>query len=258
MFSIPIEPLLVGILVMIRVAMFFAFMPVFGDIFVPIRVRMLLALAVTIIIAPLLFDVSLMFPTTVAGFVTMMLPEALLGMAFGLVGRIAFGIVQFGGNVIGEQVGFHMAQTVDPSQGQQVPVMAQTFFISALLVFFSINGHHIFFRALALSFEEAPPGHLGFSFQLHDFFREQGARMFEIAVQLALPIIAVVFMINAAMGMLAKAVPQIQVFFESFILRIVLGLFVISMIFGFLVRKMLEIFSYLQPDLENLILLLRP
>ncbi|MFW6256219.1 MAG: flagellar biosynthetic protein FliR, partial [Candidatus Sumerlaeota bacterium] len=64
MFSIPIEPLLVGILVMIRVAMFFAFMPVFGDIFVPIRVRMLLALAVTIIIAPLLFDVSLMFPTT--------------------------------------------------------------------------------------------------------------------------------------------------------------------------------------------------
>jgi flagellar biosynthetic protein FliR len=257
MFSIPVEPLFVGILVMVRVSLFLSFMPVFGDVFVPVRVRLALGLAITLVLTPLLYRTPLTFPFTIAGFLVVLLPEALLGMAFGLVGRILFAIFQYTGNIIGEQLGFHMAQTIDPSQEQQVTVMAQLLFICALLVFFGVDAHHLFFHALSVSFAELPPGSLGFSFHLHDFFREQGARMFYLAVQMSLPIIAVIFVVNAGMGMLAKAVPQIQVFFESFIVRIIIGLFMLSAVIGFIVNQMVEVFGRLWPDLETLILLMR-
>lgn len=257
-FSIPTEPLLVFILVLARVALFFAFFPIFGDLFLPARVRMLFAVAVSLCLAPLLFSVELAFPLTLSRFIAMMLQEFVLGASFGLVGRILFAAVQFGGHIMGEQIGFGMAQQMDPTQSGQMPVFAQMLFIASILLFFAVNAHHVFIQLMAQSFHEVPPGNIRIAADLTAFFVEQGARLFYLAVQISLPVVAVVFITNAAMGMLAKGVPQINVFLESFPIRIMVGLFMMSVVVNLFVKNTGYLFDSMMDDMRVLLHLFRP
>ncbi len=236
--------------------MFFTFMPLFGDPFLPIRVRVLLAIAVSLVMTPVVPLSEDVFPETLLEFMSLMLPEALLGICFGFVGRILFSAVQFAGQVMGEQIGFGMANLIDPTSLGQIPIVAQTVYVISLLVFLLSNGHHLFFGALAGSYAQAPPGFLADSEGLAVFFTERTSEMFVLAVQMSLPIIAVVFAVNAAMGLVAKGIPQINVFLESFPIRIIAGLFVLSALSGFFVRFLLRMFSGLEMSFMSLMRIL--
>jgi len=253
MLQIPIEPVLMFLLALIRVSVFFAFLPVFGDVFVPLRVRMLVSVAVALIFTPFLSAHVSAYPQTVPQFVSVMASEALLGMSFGLIGSILFAAIQMAGQIMGEQIGFGTSGIVDPSQSVQIPLLAEVLYIMALVLFFATNAHHLFLNALALSFEHAPPGVLGFSESLPALFVTKTAQMFEIAVQLSLPVIALIFTVNMAMGMVAKAVPQINVFLESFPVRIVAGLFLLSAIVGMIAKTMAVMFSGVRSDLMDIL-----
>jgi len=174
-------------------------------------------------------------------------------MAFGLVARLVYAAFQFAGQIIGEQIGFGMAQMMDPSQTGQLPVLAQLMYLFGLLLLFTTNGHYVFFSALAHSFDQAPPGFIGYSTGLHDFFTARAANMFLYAVQLSLPIVAVVFVTNAAMAMVAKAVPQINVFMESFPIRIFTGFLLLMAILGLMARFMLWMLAGMGKDLEEVL-----
>jgi len=254
MFTVPFELILTFVLVLIRVLLFFALMPVFGDPFTPVRVRALLACAAAFVFAPLVPHHATALPATIPQFVALMLPEAALGVAFGLVGRILFGAVQFAGQLMGEQIGFGLGSKIDPTQTTQIPVVAQMLFLASLLLFFLTNAHHFFFGALARSFELAPPGSLGLPGELAAFFVERTSAMFVTAVQLSLPIVAATFIVDVALGMIAKGVPQLSVFIESFPIRIMVGLFLISVISAFLVEMIVGLFGDLH---EHLLALLR-
>ena len=254
MFTLPIEPLLIFIVVLVRVLFFFGFMPVWGEVFLPLRFRMLFSTAVAFVFTPLLIQTHLMHvPQTFSGLLVLILPEALLGMAFGLVARLVYATFQFAGQIIGEQIGFGMAQMLDPSQTGQLPVLAQLMYLFGLLLFFSSNGHYVFFTALAHSFEQAPPGFVGYSIGLNDFFNARAADMFLCAVQLSMPIVAVVFVTNAALAMVAKAVPQINVFMESFPVRIFVGFLLLMSILGLMARFMLWMLDKMGKDLDGLL-----
>lgn len=256
MFSIPIEPLFVFILVLIRVAFFFGFLPVFGDLFLPVRLRLLLAVAVAFICAPLLAQKHIPLPDTLPRLLLLAVPEAVLGFAFGLVMRLVFAAVQFSGQIIGEQIGFGMAQLVDPSQGGQLPVLSELMYLFALLLFFAVNGHHVFFSALARSFDLAPPGALFWNPDFYDFFNRQGANMFYCAVQLSLPVVAVIFVTNVALAMLAKGVPQINIFMESFPVRIFVGLLLLSATLSLQARLLERMFGGMDKNLSAMLELL--
>lgn len=255
MFQIPIQPVLLFLLVLIRVLFFFAFMPVFGEVFTPVRVRMLVGVTVAFVFTPLLApSAATAFPQSVGQFLYVLAPEALLGMACGLVGRILFAAFQFAGQIMGEEIGFGMAAAVDPAQAAgQIPIVAETMYIVSLMIFFAVDAHHFFFAALARSFEQAPPGALGFSTGLAQFFTEKASRMFFIAVQMSLPVLVVSFVTNIAMGMVAKAVPQLNVFMESFPIRIIVGLVVLGSIMVFVVKMMTGLFAGLPADLSRIL-----
>jgi flagellar biosynthesis protein FliR len=257
MFQIPIEPLLVFILVLARVLFFFSFLPVYSDQFLPTRFRVIAGFGVAIVFTPLLYSTPLAFPRGIPQFAGLLIPEALLGLSFGLVGRVIFGAIQHAGQIMGHEVGFDMAQQMDPTQSVQMPVVAQLLFICSLLVFFVSNAHHFFFEALAQSFQRIPPGSVRFSAEaMAAFFTKQGAGMFLLAVQLSLPVIAVIFVVNVALVMLSKGVPQIQVFYERFSICVIVGLFSISLLIGLMVRLMTGVFGQLRDDLSVLLGLL--
>ncbi len=253
MFSLPIEPILVFLLVFIRITMVLSFMPVFSDAFTPLTVRILLALVFAMVMAPIVHWSGDFFPQTISAFTIMMFGEAMLGAAMGLVGRMIFGTVQFAGAVIGEQIGFFNVTQLDPTAQGQIPVVGNLLFIMSLLIFFVTNAHHHFFIALGQSLQTAPPGFLLISENLHQFFIERSARMFVLAVQLSLPSIAIGLSIMFGAGMLAKSVPQINVFVESFPVRIMVGLMLLAITADSLGQLMVKLFEYMQQDLQMIL-----
>ena len=254
--EIPLSPVLMFLLAFLRVLFFLSFLPIFGDLFTPLRVRILLAATAAFVFAPLLAPGVAVLPSTFGEFFALMASEALLGMALGFVGRVLFGAVQFAGGIMGEQIGFNMAGVMDPSQGTQVPIMAEILYIFALLLFFTSNSHHLFFGALARSFDQAPPGFLALTTDLAAFFSQKVSTMIWIAVQMSLPIIALIFAANVAMGMVAKAVPQLNVFLESFPIRIMAGLFLLAGTTGLLARHIAGMFSNSKADLLQVLSIL--
>jgi flagellar biosynthesis protein FliR len=254
MLQIPIEPVLTFILVLMRVLFLFAFMPVYGDVFTPMRARILVAVAVAFVMAPLVEPGMARVPATMLEFVGLISAEALLGIAFGLTGRITLAAIQFAGAIIGKEIGFQAANIIDPAQSAQVPVVGQLLYLASLLVFLGVGGDGFFIGALARSFELSPPGMLSFSsVGLVGFFNVQATEMYTLAVQLSLPIIAVIFVTNAGMGMLNKAVPQMHVFLESFPVKIMLGLFMLSILCDFMVNVIVERFGILKESVWHLL-----
>ncbi len=253
MFSIPIEPILGFFLVFARVGFFFAFLPIYGDAFAPNRVRILIALVVALLFAPLVEVSPSVFPQTLWQLLGFLWPEALLGLSLGFVGRLFFAAVQFAGSVMGHELGFQMADVIDPTQQARIPVLGQMLFIGSLLVFLGVNGDHLFFQALAQSFRVAPLGELGTPEALGGFFSQSATRMFVIAVKLSLPIIAAIFVVNVGMGMLGRAVPSINIFVERFPLAILLGFLVLSLISGFFVHLVTNQLGVVRDELTTLL-----
>ena len=253
MFVLPIEPVLVFILIFVRALLLLAFLPVYGEVFTPVRARVLLAGALSVVMAPLVdLDLSL-FPTSLPEFFILMLPEALLGFSLGLVGRLLFAAMQFGGTIIGKEIGFQFANMIDPSQTVQIPVVGQLMYVASLLVFLAVRGDHQFFLAFERSFQLAPPGFFDRPENLHIFFNRRATEMFVVAVQLAMPIVASIFVVNVGMGMMAKGVPQMHVFMESFPIKILLGLMLLSVVASFMIRIMVDRTMAMGADLQNLL-----
>ncbi|MCH8193881.1 MAG: flagellar biosynthetic protein FliR, partial [Planctomycetes bacterium] len=144
MISIPIDPVLVWMMVFLRTSFLLAFFPLFGEGFVPLRVRILLAVAISFVLTPVVPFGAELFPTSTSGMVAMGLSEALLGVSVGLVGRALFAVVQFSGQIGGEQMGFGLINTIDPTSQSQISVVAELQYLLAILVFLTAGLHHTF------------------------------------------------------------------------------------------------------------------
>jgi len=181
--------------------------------------------------------------------------EAMLGFAIGLVGKIMFGIVQFSGQIAGEQMGFGLINTLDPSAMHQISVVAEMQYILAVLVFLVADFHHLVIKVLSASFRILSPGQAMSNPGVLEYFLRLGETMFELSLQFAMPVVIVIFSVNIGMAMIGRAVPQVNIFLESFPIRIISGLIVLTASLGFLVRlwiKMFEDLGYSLGELLNL------
>lgn len=257
MISIPLDPVLVWIMVFLRTSFLLAFFPLFGEGFVPLWARIVLSGVIALALAPVAPLTADQFPTTVGAMVAMTGSEALLGFSVGLIGRAMFAVVQFSGQIGGEQIGFGLINTIDPTSSHQISVIAELQYLLSVLVFLTSGLHHVFFAAMAASFDSLPPGTAVLSSGVGAFFIQLGGAVFSLAVRFAMPVIAVVFIINVAMAMIGRAVPQINVFLESFPLRIIGGLLVVMASLPLLVRLWLVMFSGMESLFAELFSLLQ-
>ncbi|HOE96548.1 MAG TPA: flagellar biosynthetic protein FliR [Candidatus Sumerlaeota bacterium] len=249
MISIPLAPIYVGMLIFLRVGLVFLFFPLFGERFVPVRVRLLLGLATAIVLTPVAPVAVAAFPVTPWEFVQLVLMEALLAFGVGIIGRVLFGVVQFSGQIAGEQMGFGLVNAIDPTGAQQISVVAELQYVLAILVFLAAELHHVFIGAIARSFEVLPPGGAVLNAGVVDFVMRLGHVLFLLSVQFAMPVIIIIFCINVALGMVARAVPQINVFMESFPLRIIAGVSMMMIMLSVSVGLWLGMFG----DMEGMI-----
>ncbi len=215
----------VFLLVLIRISTILFFMPIFDSRTIPMAVKAAMAMVLSWMIAPLLNVPDSLFPYTAFGFFLMTIQEIIIGLILSLLLRLVFAGLQIAGQMVGVQMGLSVANVMDPQTGVQSVIIAQFAYMIALLLFLAANGHHAILRILFESFEILPPGSLLFSKPLYEIVMIMGHEMFVLSIKLMAPVMAILFLSQVALGILAKLVPQINMLIVSFSINVALGLF---------------------------------
>lgn len=197
--------------------------PVFGTRLVPARIRLGLALVLTLVIAPALPAVPTVDPLSTAGVMTTF-HQLLIGLAMGFTLQLTFSAFTHGGQIVAMQMGLGFASMVDPQNGVQVPVVSQFYIVLATLTFLALNGHLALIEVLAESFRTIPIAPVGIALSsVWDLIGWAGT-MFAGAMRIALPAVAALLVANLAFGVMTRAAPQINIFAVGFPLTLILGL----------------------------------
>jgi flagellar biosynthetic protein FliR len=245
------------ILVFLRVSAIIVLMPVFGDLVVPARIKAGLALILAVLIYPSVSIPEIIANTdnTILTFVRMG-GEVLAGAVIGFSARIIFAAVQMAGELMGTQMGVSIANVIDPITSMQVSIIAEFLYLIALLVFLIIDAHHIFIAALSESYKTVPMLGVHFGGSLAREMLLMTQSMFVTAIKISAPIMAVLMFINVSLGIVARTVPQINVFIVGFPLQIAAGLVFLGLSIPFLVTLLSWDFQGMATDVKKILNLL--
>jgi flagellar biosynthetic protein FliR len=211
-------------LIFIRVTAVMITIPVLGDASVPMRVKAGLSLMMAMILFPVMQTYVSNSSFDIFSLVLRMIGEVLIGMAIGFGSRLIFAGIQLAGQLIGFQMGLSIANVIDPANNSQVSVISQFQYLVALLIFLLMDGHHIFIYAIADSIRALPPLNFHFSGPLLEVLINMMGKMFIVAIKVGAPIVAILFFLSIGMGLVARTVPQINIFVVGFPLQIAVGL----------------------------------
>ena len=198
--------------------------PVFDSKSIPLFFKIALAFTTSMALFPILELEPLPLITNFFAMGVSVAGEILLGLVIGFSVKLIFAGIQLAGQLAGYQMGMALANVMDPSSSQQVPLLAQFNNLFALLIFITINAHYWFIRALAHSFQLVPPLNVNFSGSLMEHLIKMSGNMFVIGIQIGAPVIAALLITSVAFGLIARTVPQMNVFIVAMPLKIAVGL----------------------------------
>lgn len=222
--------------------------PIFGHLLVPMRGRVGLALILAIALAPAATTAVTETPTlwAMAGLVVV---ESMLGMVLGFIAQMIFAGVQLGGQLAGMEIGFGLSNLIDPQSNAQSTVVAEWQQLMALLVFLALDVHHLLLRALLESFRVVPLGTVVVGAGLLRGVAMRGGEIFAVGMRIAAPVLIVLLLTNAALGVLARTIPQLNVFVVGFPVNVGVGLVVLGASLPFTFRFLAQEFTDLGPTL---------
>ncbi|MFZ1494233.1 MAG: flagellar biosynthetic protein FliR [Candidatus Competibacter denitrificans] len=209
-----------------RVAALVSVAPVLSSRILPRRVRLMLALALTWAIVPLLPAMPAIEPISPAG-ILVVAQQILIGLSMGFALRLVFGALELGGQIITTQMGLGFASLIDPQNGTQSTLLSQFYTLLGSLIFLALNGHLLLIGLLADSFTTLPPAPTGAGRELLWGLVAWAGHTFAGAVLIALPAIASLLVVNLAFGVMTRAAPQLNIFAVGFPVTLVLGLLVV-------------------------------
>ncbi|HLS81024.1 MAG TPA: flagellar biosynthetic protein FliR [Steroidobacter sp.] len=209
----------------IRIGACFMMAPVFGAHFAPARVRLLLAGAITLIVAPLAPPPQV--ETFSAAAVLVTLHQVMIGVATAFVLQLIFDALAMGGQLLSNTMGLGFAFNVDPMRGASTPVLGQLYMLLVTLTFLALNGHLILIEMLARSFTTMPVGMTGLG--RDDVFAvvTWGAQLFAGGLAVALPGMAALLVVNLAFGVMSRAAPTLNLFAVGFPVSLIAGLVIV-------------------------------
>ena len=246
-YGLTFESWAVFLLVLLRCSALIATLPFFSSRNIPELVKAGLTLSLAILLTPAVKLDAQMVPRDLVSIAVLGLQEFMIGAILGLSVRMLLTAVQLMGQLAGFQMGFAVANVIDPMGGGQVSVLAQFAYLIAILTMLSVGGHFYFFKALADSFTLVPPGSFGLSKSLFDQVSGLAANMFSLALRIGVPVIGALLFTQVIMGVLAKTVPQMNILMVGFPLTVSVGLFFFSLTMLGLVTIMARVFRDLGP-----------
>ena len=212
------------VLVLLRLSMMVVLAPIYRNSSIPAQVKALLALMLAFVIAPQVEYSADMMPMTWFGFIFLGLEELMIGAALALMIRLVLDSANVAGFYMSMQMGLSMLNTMDPQSDTQAPTLAMLVNLFLTLIFLYADGHLLIIKAMADSFKVAPPGLIN-SWRPEIFTELVMAMtgMYILAVKICAPVVAVLFVVKVAFGIVAKAVPQMNIMFVGIPMYIIVG-----------------------------------
>jgi len=246
------------ILVLIRMTGLFLISPIFGRRNIPAYMKIGFSLLLSYIvlsgkILPLEFEIT--------GWIQLIycvMKELLVGFIIGFITPLAFSAVWTAGQILDNQIGFGIINVIDPQNNIQVPLMANFHNMLALLLFFTVDGHHKLIQIIFNSYDVVPLGTGIMTERLSAGMIRLFADSFLLAVRIAIPIIAASVLSVIAFGLLARVVPQINIFIIEIPFKIFIGLVVLIVIVPVIVESYNNIFSNMFDDITSMLRELSP
>ena len=214
-------------LIFLRVGAIIVLAPVFGSRNIPLQLKAGFSLVLSLMLVPVVSPVS-MSHLTMAEFVMLVGKEILVGIFFGLVTMLVFVGIQIAGRIMGMQIGFGIVNVIDPQSQTQVSIIGQFKYIIAILLLLSFHGHHLIIQGMVESFRLFPVDVVVFPHVDSGKFIELTSTMFSIAIRLGAPVFVIMFMVSVALGLLARTVPQMNIFIVGFPIKIGVGLLALT------------------------------
>jgi len=199
-------------------------MPLFSQRNVPARVKVGLALFISLAAQPSLPAMPITPLDSLPMLLLLLAQQMLIGLSMGFAVRLVFASLEFAGELIGLQMGLNYAGFFDPATGSQGTASARFFGSMVAFLFIAINGHLLLINALIQSFQVFPVGDEPFHFLRVATPQVWGAEIFRIGLWIALPLITMLMFVNLVLGVISRVAPQIGVFSVGFPLTVSIGL----------------------------------
>ncbi|WP_263261055.1 flagellar biosynthetic protein FliR [Pseudomonas entomophila] len=213
------------ILPLFRVAGLLMTMPLFGGNMVSTRIRLYMAVALTVVIAPGLPPMPEVHALDLSGLL-LVAEQIIVGSLMGLSIHMLFQAFVIAGQIVAIQMGMAFASMVDPTNGVNVAVVSQFFNMLVTLLFLSMNGHLVVFEVLTDSFTTLPVGHALFTAQFWDLVTRVGW-VLGASLLLVLPAVTALLVVNIALGIMTRAAPQLNIFSVGMPMTLVLGMIIL-------------------------------
>lgn len=240
------------LLVLLRCLSFYALGPLFGSRRIPNQVKLILALVTAAALFPTVDPSDWRHETTLFGFLLLVVREVLLGALLSFVVSIVFAGIKMAGELAGLQMGLNISAVVDPGSGESSLLGVIQEMLAAFL-FVLMDGHYLLLRALGASLREVPPGGFPALEQLPALVVPLATGVLLITLQVGAPLVAALFLTDAALGLVARAVPQINVLVVGVQLKVAVGIFLLLLSAPLLARLLETYIGQMEGQISTLL-----
>jgi flagellar biosynthetic protein FliR len=238
------------LLVFARIGTMVMLMPGLGEVNIPTRIRLGIALALTLILLPLHRNAYQVNLDNLAPLPFLIVHEILVGLILGATARVTISALTVAGSVIAQQLGLGFVTAVDPTQGQQGIVVGNLLTILGITLLFATDLHHLVIAALTDSYKIFRPGELISSGDVAALATKTFALAFKIGVQLSAPFLVFGLVFNLGLGVLARLMPQMQVYFVGAPLSILLGFLILVAVIATMMGTFVDYFVVIMHELS--------
>jgi|SRR5882724_7284322 flagellar biosynthetic protein FliR len=235
-----------------RIGAMVMLMPGLGEANIPVRIKLSIALLLTLIMLPLHRQAYHVDMQSLTGLLVMMLQEIFIGIVLGATARVTLGALQVAGSVIAQQMGLGFVTSVDPTQGQQGLLIGNFLTMLGITLLFATDSHHLVIAALNDSYAIFAPGETMASGDVAALATRAFAAAFKIGLQLSAPFLVFGLVFNIGLGVLARLMPQMQVYFVGAPLSILVGFLIFAAVLAAMMGTFLEYFTGVMHDMMPL------
>jgi flagellar biosynthetic protein FliR len=239
-------------LVFARVGSMMMLMPGFGESNIPVRIKLAIALLLTLIILPLHRNAYQVDLTSISALGVLMVHEIVIGIVLGATARVTLSALAVAGSVIAQQLGLGFVTAVDPTQGQQGVLIGNFLSILGMTLLFATDSHHLVIAALNESYRIFSPGEVMPSGDVAALATRAFATAFKIGMQLSAPFLVFGLVFNIGLGVLARLMPAMQVYFVGVPLSIMIGFLIFGLVLAGMMGTYLDYFARVMHELTPL------
>jgi flagellar biosynthetic protein FliR len=230
-------------LVFARIGTMVMLLPGLGEMSMPVRVRLTVALVLSAMFLPLHRNAYNIDLREFGPVLFMLGHEILIGAILGLVARLSISALQVAGAVIAQQMGLGFVTAIDPTQGQQNVLVGNFLALLALTLIFATDMHYLVIAALNDSYRIFAPGTAIMVGDVAKLMTDTVAGAFKVGIQLSAPFLIFGLLFNLGLGVLSRLMPQMQVFFVGMPLSILIGILILLVVIGAMMGTFLEFFG---------------